>query len=101
MRLIQSMKEAELQGVELPTWYIMEFKAGDAGLRPSHPMSEEREVEKHEEMTITIASKLPECAFWNLLDVRDEEGVRFLLVVEWLRFIQSRSQVDQEWMQQS
>jgi hypothetical protein len=48
MRLIQSMKEAELQGVELPTWYIMEFKAGDAGLRPSHPMSEEREVEKHE-----------------------------------------------------
>ncbi len=65
MRLIQSMKESDIQNVELPTWFIMDSKGGDDWLRPSHPMSEER-------------------------------GVSLITVVEWLRFIQARSQVDQE-----
>ena len=30
---------------------------------------------------------------------RDEEGVPLTTVVKWLRFIQARSQVDQDWMQ--
>jgi len=67
MRLIQSMKN-----VELPTWFIMDSKGGDDWLRPSHPMSEERNEGEH------------------------KGGVSLITVVEWLRFIQARSQVDQE-----
>ena len=72
----------------------MESKGGDDWLRPSHPMTKERE---HEE--VTYAARVPECALWNLLDCRDEDGVPLMMVVEWLRFIQARSQVDQDWMQ--
>jgi hypothetical protein len=46
MRLIQSRKEAEVQNVELPTWFIMVSKEGGDGLRPSHPMNDEREVDE-------------------------------------------------------
>ena len=80
--------------MELPTWFIMDFKGGDDWLRPSHPMSEEREVDEYEEVTYAIASRVPECAYWNLLDNRNEEGVPLMTVVEWLRL-----QVDQDWMQ--
>ena len=31
MRLIQSMKESEIQNVELPTWFIMDSKGGMSG----------------------------------------------------------------------
>ncbi len=41
----------------------------------------------------------PECAYWNLQHSRNEEGVPLMTVVEWLRFIKARSQVDQDWMQ--
>lgn len=94
MRLIQTMKESEIRGVELPTWYTTESKAGEAGLRPSQPMIEERVVDGHEEVTYAIAAKVPECAF-----CRDEEGVPLLTVVDWVNFIQGRSQGDQERIQ--
>ena len=48
------------------------FQGRDDWLRPSHPMSEEREVGEH------------------------EGGVPLMTMVEWLRFIRARSQVDQE-----
>ena len=44
MRLIQSSKEADIQNVELPTWYVMESKGGEDWLKPSHPLNEEREL---------------------------------------------------------
>jgi hypothetical protein len=48
MRLIQTMKESEIQNVELPTWYVMESKGGKDWLRPSHPMTEERDLEEQD-----------------------------------------------------
>ena len=51
------MKVAEIQNVELPTWFIMESKGDDAWLRQSRPMNEEREVDEHEEVTYAIASQ--------------------------------------------
>jgi hypothetical protein len=96
MRLIQVMKESEIQNVELPTWYVMESKGGEDWLRPSHPMTEDRDLDEQEEVTYAVAARVPECTLWNLLDCRDEDGVP---LVEWLRFIQARSQVDQDWVQ--
>jgi len=68
-------------------------------LRPSHPLHDERELGDQDEVTYAIATRLPACALWNLLDCRDEDGVSLMTVVEWLRFVQARSQVDQDWMQ--
>jgi hypothetical protein len=59
----------------------------------------ERDLEEQEEVTYAVAARVPDCALKNLLDCRDEDGVPLMTAVEWLRFIQSRSQIDQEWMQ--
>ena len=96
MRLIQSSKEADIQNVELAPWFVMEFRGGEDWLRPSHPLNEERELKEQDEVTYAIAVRLPACALWNLLDCRDEDGVPLMTVVEWLRFIQARLQVDQD-----
>ena len=93
---LQSSKEADLQNVELPTWFVMESRGGEDWLRPSHPLND---VGEQDEVTYAIAGRVPACALWNLLDCRDEDGVPLMTVVEWLRFIQTRSQVDQDWMQ--
>ena len=85
--------------MELPTWFVMESRGGEEWLRPSHPLNEERELGEQDEVTYAIAARVPACALWNLLDCRDEDGVPLMTVVEWLRFIQARSQVDQDWMQ--
>ena len=74
--------------MELPTWYVMESKGGEDWLRPSHPLTEERDIGEQEDVHYAVAT------LWNLLDCRDEEGVPLMTVVEWLRFIQARSQVD-------
>jgi hypothetical protein len=87
MRLIQASKESEIQNVELPTWYIMESKGGEDWLRPSHPLTEERDLEEQEQVTYTVATRVPACALWNLLDCRDEDGVPLMMVIEWLRFV--------------
>jgi len=52
------MKESEIQNVELPTWFIMDSKGGDDWLRPSHPMSEEREVDEHERGVSLIGGRV-------------------------------------------
>ena len=96
MRLIQSSKEADIQNVELAPWFVMEFRGSEDWLRPSHPLNEERELKEQDEVTYAIAVRLPACALWNLLDCRDEDGVPLMTVVEWLRFIQARLQVDQD-----
>jgi hypothetical protein len=98
MRLIQSSKEADIKNVELPTWFVMESRGGEDWLRPSHPLNAEREVGEQDEVIYVIAARLPACTLWNLLDCRDEDGVPLMTVVECLRFIQARSQVDQDWM---
>ena len=95
MRLLQSSKEVDLQNVELPT----ESRGGEDWLRPSHPLNDERELGEQDEVTYAIAARVPACALWNLLDYSDEDGVPLMTVVEWLRFIQARSQVDQDLMQ--
>ena len=59
----------------------------------------ERLLGEQDEVTFAIAARVPACALWNLLDCRDEDGVPLMTVVEWLRFIQARSQIDQDWMQ--
>ena len=43
MRLIQSTREADIQNVEVPTWYVMESRGGEDWLRPSHPLHDEKE----------------------------------------------------------
>ena len=58
MRLIQSSKESEIQNEELPTWYVMESKGGEDWLRPSHPLTEERDI--GEEQDVIMRSQ-PEC----------------------------------------
>ena len=88
-----------MQNVELPTWFIMESKGGKDWLRPRHPTAGERDLEEQEEVTYAVVARVPECALWNFLDCRDGDGVPLMTAVEWLRFIQSRSQIDQEWMQ--
>jgi hypothetical protein len=45
------MKESKIQNVELPTWYVMDSEGGEVWLRPSHPMTEERDLEEQEEVT--------------------------------------------------
>jgi hypothetical protein len=70
------MKESEIQNVELPTLFVMDLE--------------------HEEVTYAVAARVPGCALWNLLDCRDADGVPLITVVEWPRFIQARSQVDQD-----
>ncbi len=68
-------------------------------MRPSHPLNDERELGDKDEVTYAIAARVPACALWSLLDCREEDGVPLMTVVEWLRFIQARSQVDQDWIQ--
>ena len=51
-------------------------------LRPSHPLNEERELREQDEVTYSIAARVPSCALWNLLDYRDEDGVPLITVVE-------------------
>jgi hypothetical protein len=87
-----------IQNVEVPTWFVMESRGGEDWLRPSHPLHDEKELGDQDEVTYAIAARLPACALWNLFDCRDEDGVPLMTVVEWLRFIQARSQVDQDWM---
>jgi hypothetical protein len=87
MRLIQSTREADIQNVEVPTWFVMESRGGEDWLRPSHPLHDEKELGDQDEVTYAIAARLPACALWNLLDCRDEDGVPLMAVVEWLRFI--------------
>jgi len=77
----------------------MESRGGEEWLRPSHPLHDERELGDQDEVTYAIAARLHAYALWNLLDCRDVDGVPLMTVVEWLRFIQARSQVDQDWMQ--
>ena len=43
MRLIQSTREADIQNVEVPTWFVMESRGGEDWLRPSHPLHDEKE----------------------------------------------------------
>jgi hypothetical protein len=62
-------------------------------------MTDERDLKEQEEVTYAVAAKVPACALWNLLDCRDDDGVPLMTKVEWLRFVQARSQIDQEWMQ--
>ena len=75
MRLIQSSKEADIQNVELPTWFVMESRGGEDWLRPNHPLNDERELGDQDEVTYAIAARVPACSLWNLLDCRDEDGV--------------------------
>jgi len=84
MHLIQSSKEAHIQNVELPTWFVMEPSGGEDWLRPSHPLNEERELGEQDEVTYAIAARVTACALWNLLDCRDEDVVSLMTVVEWL-----------------
>ena len=56
MRLIQSPKELEIQNVELPTWYVMESKGGDEWLRPSHLLTEERDIGEEQDVHYAVVS---------------------------------------------
>ena len=69
MRLIQSSKESEVQNVELPTWYAQESKGGEDWLRPSHPLTEERDIGEEQDVHYAVAARVPVCALWNLLTV--------------------------------
>jgi hypothetical protein len=68
MRLIQSTREADIQNVEIPTWFVMESREGEDWLRPSHPLHDEKELGDQDEVTYAIAARLPVCALWNLFD---------------------------------
>ena len=72
MRLIQSSKESEIQNVELPTWYALESKGGEDWLRPSHPLTEERDIREEQDVHYAVAARVPVCA---------EEGVPLMTVV--------------------
>jgi hypothetical protein len=65
MRLIQSSNEADIQNVELQTWFVMESRGGEDWLR---------ELGDQDEVTYVIAARVPACSLWNLLDCRDEDG---------------------------
>jgi hypothetical protein len=46
-------------------------------------------LEEQDVGTYAVAARVPDCALWNLLDCRDDDGVPLMTAVEWLRFIQS------------
>jgi hypothetical protein len=79
------------------TMVLHDGLAGQGGLLPYNPMTDEvLPLERQEETLYAVSAPVPTCTLWNLLDNKSEEQLPILTFAEWLRFIQGRSQMDQE-----
>ena len=84
---------------EMVPWYYMSATLGDGGHTPIRPWSDDVPMEDEDGTLYAVATKVPACAIWNLLDVGSGEQVPLLTLAEWLNFLRGRSQKDQERMQ--
>ena len=79
-------------------WYYMSATLGDGGHTTIRPWSDDVPMEDEDGTLYAVATKVPACAIWNLVDGGSGEQVPLLTLAEWLNFLRGRSQKDQERM---